>query len=69
VSPDPHRLRVEVDPDRCMGSGNCAYWAADVFDVGEDMVAVLIGDPEEHRDRVELAVEHCPTHALSLHDR
>jgi ferredoxin len=61
-------LRVEIDAERCMGSGNCVYWAGDVFDVGDDMVAVVVGDPEEHRARVELAAEHCPTQAISLHE-
>ena len=60
------RLRVVVDRDRCMGSGNCAYWAGEVFDVGEDQVAVVVGDPHAHEPQVLLAVEHCPTRALSL---
>ena len=60
------RLRVVIDRERCMGSGNCVYWAAEVFDVGEDSVAVVVGDPDQHEARVRLAVDHCPTHALSL---
>ncbi len=58
-------MRVEIDRERCMGSGNCIYWAAKVFDIGDDMVAVVIGDPDEHRERVELAAEHCPTNAIT----
>ena len=58
-------VKVEIDRERCMGSGNCIYWAAKVFDVGDDMVAVVIGDPDDHRERVELAAEHCPTNAIS----
>ena len=61
-------LRVEIDRERCMGSGNCIYWAARVFDVGDDMVAVVIGDPDAHRDRVTLAAEHCPTNAITLRE-
>ena len=61
-------VKVEIDRERCMGSGNCIYWAAKVFDVADDMVAVVIGDPDEHRERVELAAEHCPTNAISLHE-
>ena len=57
-------VKVEIDRERCMGSGNCIYWAAKVFDVGDDMIAVVIGDPDEHRERVELAAEHCPTNAI-----
>jgi ferredoxin len=51
-------MRVEIDRERCMGSGNCIYWAAKVFDIGEDMVAIVVGDPDEHRER-------CPTNAIS----
>ena len=62
------RLQVEIDAELCMGSGNCVYWASDVFDVGDEMIAIVVGDPDEHRDRVELAAENCPTHAISLHE-
>ena len=61
-------LRVEIDRERCMGSGNCIYWAAKVFDVADDMVAVVIGDPDAHRARVALAAEHCPTNAITLRE-
>ena len=61
-------MKVEIDRERCMGSGNCVYWAAKVFDIGDDLVAVVISDPDSHRERVELAAEHCPTHAIKLHD-
>jgi ferredoxin len=61
-------VKVEIDRERCMGSGNCIYWAGRVFDVGEDMVAVVIGDPGEHEERVALAAEHCPTNAIRLTD-
>ncbi|MGQ0832980.1 MAG: ferredoxin, partial [Microthrixaceae bacterium] len=38
-------LHIEIDREKCMGSGNCVYWAGDVFDVAEDMIAVVVGDP------------------------
>jgi ferredoxin len=55
---------IEIDRSRCMGSGNCAYWAPATFDVADDGVAVLIGDPSKEAERVRLAVEECPTKAL-----
>ena len=61
-------LRVEIDRDKCMGSGNCVYWAASVFDVNDLMVAVVIGDPDAHTERVRLAAEHCPTNAITVTD-
>jgi ferredoxin len=60
-------VRVVIDRDKCMGSGNCAYWAPSVFDVADDMVAVVVGDPDAAADRVELAAEHCPTNAITVH--
>ena len=58
----PH---IEIDRDKCMGSGNCVYWAPSVFDL---MVAVVIGDPDAHADRVRLAAENCPTNAITVSD-
>ncbi|MGH9112453.1 MAG: ferredoxin [Acidimicrobiales bacterium] len=59
-------LRVVIDRERCMGSGNCVHWSADVFDVADDMVAIVAGDPDAHRERVLLAAEHCPTNAIRV---
>ncbi|MGR6965794.1 ferredoxin [Geodermatophilus sp. URMC 61] len=61
-------MRVEVDPDRCVGSGNCELLAPDVFEVGDDgVVRVLrprLGEADE--DAVRDAVARCPTGALGL---
>ena len=34
-----------VDRDACMGSGNCVFWAPGVFDLDDDGIAVVVGDP------------------------
>lgn len=57
---------VEIDRARCMGSGNCAYWAPATFDVGDDGIAVLVGDPSADEARVRVAVEECPTKAIRV---
>jgi ferredoxin len=62
--------RVEVDRERCVGSGSCEMLAPDVFEVGDDgVVHVLVGgwdgpEPGEVRE----AVTACPTQALSIAD-
>lgn len=56
---------IRIDVDRCIGSGNCAYWAPQVFDLDDDNLAVVVGDPTGQDDRVLLAAEHCPTAAIS----
>ena len=59
-------MKVTIDGERCMGSGNCAYWAPAVFDVEDTGVAVLIGDPDTDEERVKVAAEHCPTSAITV---
>ena len=60
--------RIEVDRERCVGSGTCEVLAPDVFEVDDEGVLVV------HRpqpaagelDDVEDAVRACPTRALEL---
>jgi ferredoxin len=61
-------VRIEVDRDRCVGSGSCEALASDVFEVDDDGVLV-VHRPEPADDElrdVEDAVQACPTRALSL---
>jgi ferredoxin len=53
-----------VDRDACMGSGNCAFWAPGVFDLDEDGIAVVVGDPAGRDDEVRKATANCPTSAI-----
>jgi ferredoxin len=59
-------IEIRIDRDKCMGSGNCSYWAPGVFDLDDDGIAVVSGDPTGHEERVELAAEHCPTSAITV---
>jgi ferredoxin len=60
--------RVEVDRERCVGSGSCEALAPDVFEVDDDGV-LIVHRPEPTEDElpdVRDAVRACPTRALSL---
>ena len=59
-------MRIEADRERCMGSGNCAFHAPATFDVDDELKVVVLdpeGDPPE---KIQIAVEGCPTAALRL---
>jgi ferredoxin len=60
--------RVEVDRDRCVGSGTCEALAPDVFEIDDDgVLTVLRPEPADGElAGVRDAVRQCPTHALSL---
>ena len=61
-------LQIHTDRERCMGSGNCAFHAPGTFDLDDEMKVIVLdatGDPD---DRIRLAVDGCPTLALSIED-
>lgn len=59
-------LEVRVDRERCMGSGNCAFRSPETFDLDDECIAVVVGDPAADAERVRHAVDECPTGALSI---
>jgi ferredoxin len=61
-------IRVEVDRERCAGTGGCEALAPQVFEIGEaGALVVLTPEPEEaDLPDVRNAVAACPTRALSL---
>lgn len=63
-------LRVTVDPDRCVGSGDCAFVAPAAFEVDEDsgIARVLPGAAHSDRVRLDRAAHSCPTGAVRLTD-
>jgi ferredoxin len=63
-------MRINVDTDRCIGTGMCESLAPDVFEVGHDgFVHLLTEDfPADRRATFENAVAECPTQALSLRE-
>jgi len=59
-------IRIEIDGERCVGSGNCLYWAPKTFDLGDDGVAVVLDPIGDDEDRVRVAAEGCPTRAITV---
>ena len=59
-------LDVKVDWERCMGSGNCLFWAPGTFDLSEDGHAVVLDPAATDEERLRVAAEGCPVGAISL---
>jgi ferredoxin len=68
--PDTSSLgaKIAVEREACMGSGNCVYWAPGVFDLDDDGIAVVLGDLAGNEELVRVAMENCPTSAISIVD-
>ena len=65
-------MRVRVDHDKCVASGNCVLTAPEVFDQrDEDGIVVLLNPtpPVELAEKVQRAVELCPARVISVEDQ
>ena len=56
---------ITVDPARCMGSGNCSFWASATFDLGDDGIAFVVDASGDPLEKIVLAIQGCPTQAIS----
>lgn len=61
-------MRILVDRQKCIGSGNCVLTLGEVFDCDDGGIVVLLTDEPapDQEDGVREAVMLCPARALSL---
>jgi ferredoxin len=64
-------MKVVVDQEKCISSGNCVLHASDVFDQrDEDGVVVLRNEnpPAEQAQNVRRAVADCPAQVIQIEE-
>ncbi|MEV5843600.1 ferredoxin [Streptomyces sp. NPDC051985] len=63
-------MRVAIEPDRCVASGQCVTLSPTVFDQDDDGVAVLIKEQPDvpERESVREAIRVCPAAAIAATD-
>ncbi|KMO68704.1 ferredoxin [Mycobacterium sp. BK558] len=64
-------MKVTVDQDRCVSSGQCVLNAGEVFDQRDDdgVVELLMPEPgPEHIDQTRKAAAACPALAIHLEE-
>ena len=64
-------MRVTVDQDKCVSSGQCVLHAGEVFDQrDDDGVVVLLNDnpADEQEDNVRNAAAACPALAIDIEE-
>jgi len=60
-------VNVTVDPEVCIGGGQCEMLEEGVFALDDDtMISSVIGAGELPRARAELVVDRCPGRAISI---
>jgi len=60
-------LDIQINAETCMGSGNCQFWAPNVFDIDDDAGIAYVVDAEgDDEEKVVLAARGCPTGAITV---
>jgi ferredoxin len=60
-------MRVSVDGERCVGSGQCVDFAPKVFRQGEDGMSSVIQQPSADQEAaVREAWDSCPVMAIEI---
>ncbi|MFJ1870909.1 ferredoxin [Streptomyces chartreusis] len=64
-------MKVELEADKCVASGQCVLAATEVFDQDDDGIAILLDErpADENLDGVREAVAICPAAAIRLVDQ
>jgi ferredoxin len=69
AEPSPkNRIRVEVQRDVCIGSGDCVDAAPGVFRLGDDDIAVVIDPDGAEVQEIVDAAGSCPIAAIFVYD-
>lgn len=60
-------VKVAVDPEACIGGGQCEMLEDVVFALDDDtMISSVTGSGELPRARAELVIDRCPGRAITI---
>lgn len=61
-------MKIAIDHDGCIGSGECVLAAPEVFDQDDDGIVTLVGSDEVdgHDEAIRSAAHACPARIISL---
>ena len=67
-------VHIEVDRDRCIGSGNCSFFAASTFLTCDADLKVVVVAAAEHGEAdadgdIRAAAEGCPVKAITIREK
>lgn len=61
------QVQVAIDDERCIGSGMCEMLEEAIFLVDDDTnIAGVIGEAMLPHDRALIAIDRCPSSAISI---
>ena len=59
---------VRVDRERCIGAGQCVYYAPETFAHDEEARAIVMNQAGDDLETVRTAAAACPTSAITINE-
>ncbi len=59
-------MKVTVDRDKCIGAANCVAIASTVFELDDEMCAVVLDPNSADEETLKMASDACPVQAITL---
>jgi len=59
-------VEIRIDREKCMGSGNCSFWAPGTFDLDDEGIATITNPEGDSDEKIILAAQGCPTQSISV---
>jgi ferredoxin len=59
-------LKIDINRETCIGSGNCVHWAPAVFDQDDEGYAIVLDADAEPEQKVREAARNCPTRSIEV---
>lgn len=60
-------LEITMKKDLCIGTGNCVFWAPEVFELTDAGIANIINAEGLPEDKIIHAARQCPIRAIAVH--
>ena len=61
-------LRITIDRETCIGSGNCVHWSPAVFDQDDEGYAIVIDAAGDTDEKIREAARNCPTRSITVEE-
>jgi ferredoxin len=63
-------MKVILDRVKCQGHGQCLLFAADLFELDDDGIAILLNEHPDESQRANVldAIRACPVRAITLEE-
>jgi ferredoxin len=59
-------VKITIDRDTCIGSGNCVHWVPTVFDQDDEGYAIVIDPAGAPEEKIREAARNCPTRSIAV---